>query len=64
MNNQKVKIVTSEPLKRGYYFIEVNNCLFLCLYDGLKFNPESDKEEQWLLDNATEIKVKSLFKEL
>lgn len=54
----------SEPLKRGYYFIEVNNWLFLCLYDGLKFNSERDEEIQQLLDNATEIKVKSLFKEL
>ena len=64
MSNCKVKIITSEPLKRGYYTIEVNNCTFLCLYDGIKFNPEGDKEIQWLLDNTIEIKVKGLFKEL
>lgn len=64
MSKIKVKIITSKPLKRGYYTIKVNNCIFLCLYDGIKFNPEGDKEIQQLLDNATEIEVKELFKEL
>ena len=51
-----------QPLVKGYYTIEVNNCTFLCLFNGFKFDAEGDEEFKNLLDNTKEIKVKDLFK--